>query len=471
MILAYTRSGGWSDLDRSQRLFEQGVAGIESENELEPVIFRCRGRYREVINQIQGHFLKLIEEAGWPPEGLLRQTQVFDRFVAPALSSREKVVLVLADSLRFEMGRDLAHSMEELGEVEIQPAAASLPTITPVGMASLMPDADGVLSIREFKGEFMTWLGDQPMGDITSREAYLKEKLGDRVTDVEIGEFLSSTNKVQASLVKDKDLVVVKDSRIDTFGEKITLRDARRYMTDLLGDLKAVARQLAKLGYQKIIISADHGHVLLPSIQAGDIAKGVTNGKWLIDKRRFKLGHQVKENASTIVVNAGLVGIHGDIREIVLPKGFSVFTDGSGYFHGGLSLQEAVIPVITLRASLKQETKPGNDIIEIHYRRDTFTSRVIGLKIWYVSILSFKRRVIIEAYSGTGKNADKVGETAECDARDPITREITLTAGQETPVPLLLDAEFNGEDVQIRVLDPDAPVVLASMNLKNGIID
>jgi hypothetical protein len=47
------------------------------------------------------------------------------------------------------------------------------------------------------------------------------------------------------------------------------------------------------------------------------------------------------------------VGIQGDVQEVCLPIGFRVFSDGEGYFHGGLSLQEAVVPVIVFRRGEK----------------------------------------------------------------------------------------------------------------------
>lgn len=468
MISAYTKSGGWNELDRAQRLMEQSASEIVGEDELRPLIAECRSKYRNTIDQIQRQFVKLVEETGWPPENILRQSQVFDRFVAPFLNTREKVAYFLTDSLRYEMGQDLAQAIkDELGDVELFPACASLPTITTIGMASLLPNADGAITIKSDGQEAIPWLGNQPLPDVNARMAYLREKLGDRFVDIEISEFLDQKTKAQTNMVKDRDLVVLRDTRIDRMGESISLREARRYMTDLLGDLKSAIRQIAKLGYRRIIIAADHGHVLLPSISPGDVAVNVSTGEWKMDKRRFKLGQQIKESSSTIMFNAEHIGIHGDVKEFVSPSGFGVFSAGTGYFHGGLSLLEAIIPVIDVRAKIMPKTQTGGDLFEIHYRSQIFTSHVIGLKIWYASVLSQTRRVFVEVYSGS----NKIGEAADCDARDPISHEITLIAGQETAVPVLLNPEFKEDKIQIRVTDLDSPIILASLELKNGILD
>ena len=77
------------------------------------------------------------------------------------------------------------------------------------------------------------------------------------------------------------------------------------------------------------------------------------------------------------------MAIQGDVEEVCLPIGFRVFSDGEGYFHGGLSLQEAVVPVVVFRAGRERPGAAGKPEIDIRYRSDKFTSRVIGLTVVY----------------------------------------------------------------------------------------
>ena len=471
MIVAYTRPSGWSDLDRRQRLMEQSVAECTECEALEGVITRCRARYREVIDAIQRHFLGMVARDGWPPEGILRQTQVFDRFVAPALAAREKVAYFLSDSLRFEMGRDLVGAMGSLGEIDAQPIASALPTVTQVGMAALMPGADGVLSLRQVGDQLIPHVGERRLQHSGDRMHYLAERFGDRVTDIELSEFLSltSTTKKRASL-KDADLVVIRDSRIDRMGESITLREAHKYITDLLGDIKAAATQLIRLGYSYIVIATDHGHVLLPEVLPGDVVSESPAGDWILTKRRSLLGSQIQEKSGTCILSAARLGIQGDAPTLAVPNGFGLYSAGSGYFHGGLSLQECVLPVITLRARESPAEKLGIEV-DIRYRRDTFTSRVIGVKVWFNSLVDPSIQAKIEAFDSSSPSAHKVGEAADCEPRDEVTHEVTLLAGQETPVPVLLDPDFDGDQVEIRVVNPEAPVVWARLTLKNETMD
>ena len=164
------------------------------------------------------------------------------------------------------------------------------------------------------------------------------------------------------------------------------------------------------------------------------------------------------------------------MQEVCLPIGFRVFSEGEGYFHGGLSLQEAVVPVVVFRAGRGTPGVTGKPEIDIRYRSDKFTSRVIGL-----TVVNLVRQmgafgdppvtVRIEVYDGTGTKAKPVGEAADCEARDEKTREVTLQANKETPVPVLINPDFDGLEIEIRVSDPRTRVVWARRKLKNAMLD
>ena len=80
-------------------------------------------------------------------------------------------------------------------------------------------------------------------------------------------------------------------------------------------------------------------------------------------------------------------------------------------------------------------------------------------------------QVRIGAYDGKGAKANLVGEAADCEARDEKTREVTLQANKETPVPVLIDPDFDGSEVEIRVNDPRTRVVWARKKLKNTMLE
>jgi hypothetical protein len=401
----------------------------------------------------------------------MRHTEVFDRMVAPPLEQRERVAFFLGDALRFEMGRDLGEALGDLGEVETTAVASVLPTTTPCGMAALMPGADGALSLVESGGDLVPALGTRLLKVSEDRMKLLKERYGDRFADTTLGDLLSTSVAKLGMKIGGTELLVVRTQDIDEIGEGPNLYRARKEMSGILGELKKAAGRLAALGYQHLVFSADHGHVLLPEIPPGDVV-AAPPGNWLKSKRRCRLGSGLSATPGTIVLRAGDVGIQGTPAEICVPVGFKVFSAGEGYFHEGLSLQECVLPAVVVRVRTRS-TSQGKQEVSIRYRSDKFTSRVIGLKMQYASGGLFEEpvRVKVQAHGGTAANARVVGDAADCDARDESTHEVTLKPGVETPVPVLIEPDFSGPFVDIRVTDPVTGQIWARQKLKNALLD
>lgn len=469
LVNAYA-TGNWSDLDRGQRLFETALTACMEEETLSPLVDLCRRRYRDTALAVQEKFLAAVQAGGWPPEGVPRQTRIFDDHVGPVLERRDRIAFFLVDSLRFEMGRDLGEALSGIGEVEIGHAAAVVPTVTGCGMAALMPGADGMLRLVENRGDLVPALGTRLLRTSAARMKLLAETYGDRFFETTLDDLLGSPKKISAKL-KNTELLVVRTQDPDAIAENLGAWRARRYLSDVIGDISSAIRSVTSIGFSRVVIAADHGHVMLPEIPAGDVVQSPPGG-WLENKRRCRLGSGLSGGPGTITLKAGHVGMEGDVQEICLPIGFRVFGAGEGYFHGGLSLPEAVVPVVVFRAGGETPAAAGKPQIDIRYRADRFTSRVVGLKFnLQGDLFGTPARVRIEAYDGSGAKARLVGEAADCEARDEKTREVTLQANKETPVPVLLDPDFEGPEIEIRVSDPRTRVIWTRRKLKNAMLD
>jgi len=469
LIQSYT-DGGLSDLDRSSRLFETALTACLDDVIIAPVVVLCRRRYRETVVRLQDVFLTAVQAEGWPPDGAPRQTRIFDDHVFPLLERREKTAFFMVDSLRYEMGRDLAEALACEGEVRISYAAGVVPTVTGSGMASLLPGADGMLRLIEKDGGLVPAIGTRLLKTSVDRMKLLADVYGDRFYETTLDELLGSPKKVSSSL-KKADLFVLRTQDPDAIAENLGAWRARRYLSDVIGDIASAVRWIVSQGFDRVVISADHGHMMLPEIPAGDVVQ-VPPGGWPASKRRCLLGSSLSGAVGTITLKAGHVGIQGDFQEICLPIGFRVFSDGDGYFHGGLSLQEAVVPVVLFRSVRGKHSAEGRPEIGISYRSDKFTSRVVGLKfLLQGDIFGTAAHVRIEAFDGTSNKAKVVGEAADCEARDEKTREVLLQAGKETPVPVLIDPDYNGSEIEIRVSDSQTKVVWAKRSLKNAMLD
>jgi hypothetical protein len=188
-------------------------------------------------------------------------------------------------------------------------------------------------------------------------------------------------------------------------------------------------------------------------------------------KRRSLLGSSISRSSGVAIMQAVHVGITGPVQEYAIPSGLTAFVAGHGYFHEGLSLQECIVPVVVLKTRGMRTITAGREEVEIRYRSDRFTSRVVGVKIWFNSLLSNSLTVRVEAYDGSGTKAKLVGEAADCEARDPATRLVTLNKGVETQVPVRIQDEFTGANIEIRTTDAATGGVFHRLKLKSSIME
>ena len=472
LIERYVAADGTWRLDAAQRRFEQAAAACAHDQEVEPLIHHCRARYLAVVEPVQAAFQAAVQAEGWPPEGIRRQTRIFDDHVAPELADRRRVAMVLVDSLRYEMARDLAAALADAGSVELEAAAAALPTTTPNGMAALLPGADGALALLQQGSELVPAIGGALLPGLKERQEYLRARFGDRYQDIELDAILQTASKRLEKQVGNADLLVVRSLDLDDLGEGRSSFRARKVMTSVLGEVKMAIERLAAIGFSTFVVTADHGHVLMPEPEPGDVVP-VPPGEWLLRKRRSLIGRHQASAAGVLIVKAADVGIRSDMTglELVVARGFKTFREDAGYFHEGLSLQECIIPVLTLRVKSSAGALGGGEQVTIAYRSDRFTSSVVGLKVSLTAMFSPTLVVRLEAFDGSGPKARRIGQAGDCDARDPVTGEVTLRSGAETPVPLLIDPDFRGPSIEVRATDPRTGVIYGRLRLTNDRLD
>lgn len=468
-VRAYAADGdGLWMVDRAQRWMERTAGDCIEREVLQPLVERTQTVYRQAIDGAQQAFLEAVLRDGWPPEGPT-QIRVFARHVVPALQQGERVAYFLLDALRYEMGRDLGKMLEGLGTVHVEPTATVVPTTTTFGMAALLPGAETSFGCVVRDDELVPTVAGKPMLGVEDRKARFREQFGDRYVDLRLDELLDANDAKMRTKIGRASLLVIRSDDIDKAGEGTNLPSARRFMTSILDDVKTLAQRLARAGVTRMVFAADHGHVLLPEVPPGDVLKG-PEGKWLLSKRRCRLGTSLAAAEGVRVVPAGLLGVLGPVKDVALATGFRVFAAGSAFFHEGLSLQECLVPTVTLSLGA---TPKGEDAgvanVAVTYRHTKFSQRVFVVKLKFSSLLQSHVDVQVAVIAlGAAGSAAHVGRAADSEARDPATGLIRLNTGVEEAVAIRVDDEFDGPEVEIRVLDGTGTgVVLGKKKLKN----
>ena len=187
--------------------------------------------------------------------------------VAPCLKeSGRRVAYLLIDALRYELGIALHKQLIEDGKVEIQAAFAQLPTITPVGMASLLPGAGNELRIVKQNDKAVPMLGEVPLKNVTDRMNLLKSRYGQRFEQSTLSDFI----KPKFKLNSDVELLVIRSTELDK-----PLETSPETTLELIGGslkrIRAAIHKLAEMGFDDAFIVTDHGFFLNSHAEAGDL--------------------------------------------------------------------------------------------------------------------------------------------------------------------------------------------------------
>jgi PglZ domain len=332
-------------------------------NALGKLLARAKNRYMEVGATLAEHFLRRYQSAKFQIDDVLRQTEIFEKKVKPKLSEG-KVAYVWVDALRYEMAYELTQALTVNADSEMEAALGTIPTITPIGMAALLPGAQtGTKVVSAGAGKLALEVGGTVLKDRKDRVSFLKTHAGVSVFDAKLDDLLPQPNKKIQDGIKHADLLLITSQEIDMLGEENNVALARRTMDEVLRQLQQAFRVLGTLGVKTIIFTADHGYLFADDL-TNDMKIDAPGGHTADLHRRAWVGQGGTADSSYLRTHISDFGLESEL-DIAVPWSFACFKVRGGaeaYFHGGMSPQELIIPVVTL--SPKKSTSGAmSDII------------------------------------------------------------------------------------------------------------
>lgn len=349
----------WCLLDTHHRHMESRKYNFEfaadDEHEtLEQLLTKAEQRYTGVGSALAKHFVTCFSKAKHPVKGLSRQRETFEKQVKPLLDGG-KVAYVWVDALRFEMARELCRLLAEDFKLEIRPAIGEIPTITEIGMAALLPKADGSPKVVAVGGGRLALeIDGKVIKDRKDRVSFLKEHAGVPVFDGKLEELLPKASKRIKDGIQNAQLILITSQEIDELGEADNMPQARLQIDGVLSQLRRGVRVLADHGIKSIVLAADHGHLFADEISE-DMKIDSPGGKVEDLHRRVWVGVGGNTESSCLRTPLSSLGVDSEF-DISTPLTFAVFKAKGGaraYFHGGLSPQELVVPIVTMCSAVK----------------------------------------------------------------------------------------------------------------------
>jgi hypothetical protein len=454
----YVAEDGWHRMDTLHRQLEARVAQMPDEPEAEAAVAVVRAKADEVLRTMADVFAAAFEADKWSIPRTLHQTRIYPQKVA---SLPGKVAWFHVDAMRFEMGRELARLLPEAAEMEVTPAVAALPSITPLCMAALLPGAAASYAVVDHQGRAAARIGNAILCDVSDRMKYLRAQVPG-AADVTLEHVLRLTSaKLHERLIGVR-LLVVRSQEIDSLGEKHEML-ARQVMETVIGNIARAVRRLAALGYERFVVTADHGHQF-SSRKEDDMKLEAPGGATVELHRRCWIGCGPTVPVGSVRVSAADLGYDSSL-EFVFPQGVGVFKAGGGlsYHHGGFTLQELVIPVLSFRMS-----NPGAKSVATGPRvvltKDfqIITNRTFVVNVELASDLiapePLRLRVVL-LHKGEEVGSAGMANGARFDSKDKV---LTIAPGERANVVLVL-TQADIDSVSILVQDVASPAVHAEI--------
>jgi uncharacterized protein (TIGR02687 family) len=340
------------------------------------------------LNELSNVWSKSIENRDtWNINLLEQQANFYNKYVSDHVRKDERVYVIISDGLRYEAAAEFSELLnsERKGSTKISYMQGVIPSYTKLGMTALLPH----LKIE------MNEAGDYLVNGLSSSGLENREKI--------LGEYSKSSVAISYNSLRGKNreeykkifagkkLFYIYHDTIDGVGENSTTEDmvfeaVETAFTEINEIIKNLINNLSAVN---IVVTSDHGFIYRTSeLMEYDKLDRELNNKPIEKKKRYILTDKDENLDKTLKFNMDYILKNKNIKTIH-PRGFNYFkTSGKGfkYMHGGLSLQETIVPVIKFKnirnKSDKFEVKKVSVKLTSIFRK--ITNRITFLEFFQV---------------------------------------------------------------------------------------
>jgi uncharacterized protein (TIGR02687 family) len=262
-------------------------------------------------------------------------------------NERNRIYVIISDALRYETAKTLEEQLrkEMQCKVETESVQAIFPTITKFGMAALLPHKK--LSVNEN----MSVLCDGMSTESANRDKVLKAANSKSVA-LKYSDLIPMNRSQRQALVKDTDVVYIYHNKIDHAShtdENSVFLACDEAITELKNMVRIITNEFSG---SNIYITSDHGFLYTYTQLKEDekLDKSVTGGEIKEYGRRYAIAE--KGTSCQHMMNVNLLEGDCDYTAFAPRENVRIKMAGAGmnFVHGGVSLQEMVVPVVKYNA-------------------------------------------------------------------------------------------------------------------------
>jgi len=278
--------------------------------------------------------------------GIRQQVDFYKSYIAPIIASGSRAYVIVSDALRYEVGVDLAGQLlrETKGTAKISSMQAVIPTVTKFGMAALLPHQE----LRLTRDMNVT-CDNLPTVGTENRAKVLQGRHSGNVA-ITYKALLSMKQAERREIIADAQTVYIYHNAIDAVGDKALTEDqVFAACEQAILEIKNLVRMIVNhMNGTNILITSDHGFLYSyqPLEESDKLGRSVLPEDILELERRYVIAKQIRP--AEHMVQIPMSHMSSDLYAYVPLDTIRIKKSGGGmnYVHGGISLQELVVPVI-----------------------------------------------------------------------------------------------------------------------------
>lgn len=274
------------------------------------------------------------------------QHKFFNEFIC---GSKDKVVVIISDALRYETGNALYQKLQDDAKctAKLEAILSVLPSYTRLGMAALLPH-----KTLEMTDDFKVLVDGLPCDDLKQREVILQNYVP-KSRCVQFDEIKTMKQIPLREIFTSREVVYVYHNQIDARGDKQnTENEVFNACAEAIDEIFNLMKRLSgTANTYHFIVTADHGFIYKrDKLKESDKIGGVS-GKGDFSNRRFIVSNEAIQDDGVVNTSLGWILGNDDSRVVSCPISSNVFKapGGQNYVHGGCSPQEMLIPVLDVK--------------------------------------------------------------------------------------------------------------------------
>ena len=349
---------------------------------------------------------------------VLEVPQQEDFYRSRIQASDTKVFVIISDAMRYEVAATMADQLqrETQSKVSISSMQSIFPSTTKFGMAALLPHKELTVEVRN---DILTVLADGQSTASTYRDKVLKTEDSASVA-LKYNDIIAMKRAERSALVKGMDVVYIYH---DTIDEASHTSDTAVFAAcdKAISELKNLVRIIVnEFGGTNILITADHGFLYTYSplkeedkvdkrgffdvdVTNTDITKKESIKRCVEYGRRYAI--MQKGVQPDYLMPVKFLGGNTEFDGFAPRENIRIKMNGGGmnFVHGGISLQEMVVPVIEYHYL-------RNDSMEYRRNKQKYDTKPVT-----VDLLSANRKISNMIFSLNFYQKDAVSTNREAE--------------------------------------------------------